>query len=382
MVLVQSLANFVRTFSVLGFIGFAQVDPTPVPTPGTGGGGGGGGPGIDVGALANGIVNGILNGLQNVLITWTLSLPKLILDGIQSMVTNLWNAIWGSGFNLLATPFNLTIDFPPAQLLGNNLIVLVYSIAFISVVLLALRMLWRTLTGSGGVMHDAIDGVLYGVLLSSVSSLIVGQAFLLLALASDAIGRINYAPSFQPQTLLTIGPDFFLGVFALIVMVVYGWRLWLRAAYRIVLLMFLAPFAPIAGILWAIPQLRWVAVLYWVMFGGWLAGGFLAIGAVSLAAQFGSMGGSTIILQLIFGVALIQVAYDLMAILPKGAVGGIQVGSPFSGLLAGAAGGAVVAAATGAAPSIASAVAGGGGSAGTALATIGGGSTELAGYGY
>lgn len=341
---------------------------------------------IDFGPL----VQGFLDGIKQMVEDWISALPDMILGWIADQVMRLWQGIWFSGINVLATPFDLTIDFPPASVLGHALGTLTYSITLLAVALLALRILWGNITGRGGMLQDAVNGVLFGVFLAGTSTLIVGQAFLLVGIASDAIGRLDYRPSFEPHTLLSIGPDLVLGLFTLAVMIVYGWRLMVRGAYRVVLLMFLAPFAPVAGALWAIPQVRWVSILYWVTLGGWLAGGFLAIGAVSLAVQlavFGNAAGG--LLTLVFGVALLQLAYDLMAILPKGAGGGIQVGSPFGALL-GMAGGFAMGAVAGGAAAGATA---GGGAAGASGGGGGGGlggggavaalsSGETAGYGY
>jgi hypothetical protein len=163
--------------------------------------------------------------------------------------------------------------------------------------------------------------------MASVSAFIVAEAFWLCGLASDALGRMSYKPGFDPQTLLSLGPSLFLGAFTLGVMLVYGWKLMVRAAYRIVLLMFMAPFAPVAGACWAIPQLRFVTVWYWHTLGGWLAGGALAIAAVSLGVQLATVGNTNAILSLIFSVALIQVAYDLMNVFTGGA-GSMNVSSP------------------------------------------------------
>lgn len=351
---------------------FAQVaNPTPTPTSG-GGGGGGGGPVIDIGQLVNGIVNGILDGLSHTLTTWVNTLLDSLTSALRGSIVSFWTLLWSSSWNLLGTPDNLTIGFRPASILRIELISVVYSITFLAIVLLAIRALWRTMSGRGGTFAELIDGILLGALLSGLSTIILSQAFSLTQLASDAIGRIEYAPAFDPQTLLTLGPNLFIGAFIILVMLIYGWKLMVRAAYRLVLLMFLTPFAPVAGILWAIPQLRWVAVLYWVTMGGWLAGGILAIGAISLGIQLAVIGNGVWIIQLVFGVALVQLAYDLMGILPKNALGGISVGSPFGALLGLFGVGAVGVAATGAAATGAAAAAGG--AAGGIGSALGGGS--------
>lgn len=333
-----------------------QNDPNP---PSSGGGG------IDIGWLVDGIVHGLLNGLGEVLNNFAGGLWVNFINALGDGINQLWQSIWGSGANLLATPFALTVDYPPARLLGAELAMIVYGVTSLAIVLLALRNLWRSFSGGNSSINDAFSGVLVGIMLAGAATLIISQAYLLTGLASDEIGQFNYVPAFDAHALISIGPAFVVTVVTILLMMIYGFRLMLRAAYRIVLLMFLTPFAPIAGILWAIPQLRWVSTLYFVTIGGWLAGGFLAIGAISLGVQIAAFESGGSFLVLVFGIALVQLAYDLLAILPRAAFGAIntnQLHLGFSGAAVGAAAvaaGAAGAGATGAAAAGASAASGG-----------------------
>jgi len=84
--------------------------------------------------------------------------------------------------------------------------------------------------------------------------------------------------------------------------------------------------------------------MYWVNFGGWLAGGFLAVAALSMGVQLATIGNTNPMVSLVFSVALMQLAYDLMAWLPGAFTGGLSIrgGDP-------AGGGGIPAIATGAA---------------------------------
>jgi hypothetical protein len=323
------------------------------------------------------LIQGFVDGIKKLVESWVSALPNMIIDWIAEQVMKFWNGIWSSGFNLLATPFGLTIDFPPTVILSSQFGKIAYSITLLALALLALRIMWANLSGQGGMLGDAVNGVLFGMFLAGSATLIVGQAYVLVGIASDAWGRFDYRPSFEPHTLLSIGPSLVLGIFTLLVLIFYGWKLMVRAAYRVMLLAFLTPIAPAAGALWAIPQLRWVSVLYWVTWGGWLAGGFLAIGAVSLAVQLALFSEENGLWRLVGTVALMQLAYDLMGMLPKGAIGGIQVGSPFSSMIRAAGGFAMGAVAGGAAAGAAASGASGGGGAVGALP-----SGSPGGYGY
>jgi hypothetical protein len=313
----------------------------------------------DFQALAEAIVQALIDGLQK----WLSPIPETFLHWLGDQITLLWNDIWNSGANLLDTPFDLTLNYPPAQMLGHNLALMVWAITSLAIVLLGLRNLWYSFTGNS-FLHDSANGLLIGILLAGGSTIIVGQAYALTALASNAIGRFNYVPAFEPKSLLDLGPSFVVSLFTLTVMMIYGWKLMLRAAYRIVLLMFLTPFAPVAGILYGIPQTRWIATAYYITLGGWLAGGFLAIGAISLGVQIVgfSTGG---LLVLIFGVALVQLAYDLMVIIPRWAFGQFRPGGMSIPNVAAATAGAAVGGAVGGGM--------GGAAGGTAGAAIGNG---------
>lgn len=322
------------------------------------------------------IVDGVVNGLRQVLTDLVNQIPNMMLKAINSGLSDLWNGLWDSGANLLATPFALTVDFPPARFLGANLFILIYSIALLSVILLGLRSIWASMTGTQHFASDALNGVLMGIMLATSGAFIIATAFMLTGFASDAIGRLSYRPVMDPQSLLTVGPNFILAALTFVIMFIYGWKMFVRAAYRLTLLMFATPFAPVASALWGIPQLRWVASFYWKLMGGWLVGGFLAIGAVSLGVQI-AFGGSNAVLGLIFGVALMQLAHDLMAILTPGG-GGMSVGSPFGSMLNAAGGAAAVAAVGGAA------AAGMAATSASSMASVAGAlpSGDSGGYGY
>lgn len=320
---------------------------------------------IDIGGLAQAIVNALLQGLTNLISP----LPQQFLLWLSDQLNGLWDGVWNSGADLFNTPIELTLNYPPARDLGVALIIVMYSITSLSAVLLGLRALWRSLRGGTGTLDDTLNGFLMSVLLAGGSVILIGQAYALTWQATQAIGRFSYTPDFEPRQITDLGPAFIVSLFTILVMFIYGFKLMLRAAYRIALLMFLTPFAPVAGILYGIPQTRWIASAYYVTLGGWLAGGVLAIGCVSLGVQIAANehGG---LLPLFFGVALIQLAYDLMVIIPAWKLGTIsipQIGIP--NVLAAAAG----AVAGGAGAAGAGAVAGGGAAGAMGATMVGAG---------
>lgn len=296
-------------------------DPTPTPPSGP--------PdvhvNIDLSGIVEGIVNGVVNGIHDLLFSWGDSLPARIQPAIAQGLTNLWDDVWHSGVNIMATPQELTLLFPPAIHLGAEMVVMLGGIAAVAVVLLLLRILWNTMRGKGAVTDDMLSSILLGTILATASWSILLVGFALTSRLSDAFGRFNYAPSMLTQAALG---NFVFWAVTIGVMLFYGWRLFVRAAYRIVLLMFLSPFAPVASMLIAIPQTRWIAVLYWVTIGGWLAGGALALGALSMGVQLATIGNNNPVVSLIFAVALMQLAHDLMALLPKAFSGVALHGSP------------------------------------------------------
>lgn len=342
-------------------------DPTPTPTPDPGPGPSPG-PGIDIGHL----IEGIVNGFRDVLVSWATDIPRQVGLSIEGSLRSVWEDFWHSGINILATPRELTIDFPAANVLRLELFGTVLGITMIAIALLGVRMLFQTLTGHGSTMSEIINGILLGIFLSSSSLFMMLLAFNLTIAASNHFGRINYAPAMRGDAW----PNLALGLITLLIMLVYGWRLWVRSAYRLVLLMALVPFAPVAGILVAIPQVRWIATLYWVTMGGWLAGGFLAITVLSLGLQLATVGNINGIVSLVFSVALVQLAHDVMGLLPKAFVGSGLSGSPAGKFfIGGSVGSAAVAAGA-----VGGAVVGAAAATGTAVGSLPAG--DQAGYGY
>ena len=332
---------------------------------------------IDLGAFAQAIANAIVQSVQHLLSP----VPVAFMTWVSGNVATLWDAFWTSGANLLATPLDLTENYMPAIELGGSMVVIVPAITVLAAALLGLRHMWQSMSGGGKatVQDDLFHGILLAILLSGTSLMVLHQAFELTWLASNTFGHFDFAPDFNPKSLLDIEETFLITAVTVIAMLFYGWKLMVRAAYRIVLLMFMTPFAPIASIMWAIPQTRWIAQAYWVTIGGWLAGGVLAMAAVSLGAQialheFGILG-------LFFGIALLQLAHDVMIWLPQWTGYG-RINFPTANLnwlALFTAGGAAAAAAGGAAAGGAASAAAGG-----ALATIGSANTSLVpvGAGY
>lgn len=339
------------------------MDPEPTPPPSA--------PSINIDFT--GFVEGIVNGIREVLVGWANDLPQTIQPAISTALTNLWGDFWHSGANIMGTPMELTYLYPPGVHLGAQMFPVTQAIASLAVALLGLRILWRTMQGKPGVLEDTFSSVVLGIFLSAVSFSVLLVGFDLARQASDALGLFSYAPAMFTQEAMR---NFAFWVITLLIMLVYGWRLFLRGAYRIVLLMFLSPFAPIAGALVCIPQTRWIAVLYWTTMGGWLAGGALALGALSMGVQIATIGNNEPIVSLLFSVALMQLAHDLMAWLPKSFSNGFS-GSPSFSDARGAVTMAAVAASTAGVPAAAGVV----GSAGSSLA-MALPSGDPSGYGY
>lgn len=279
---------------------------------------------IDVGALAQAIVNALINGLLNLL----QDVPHNFLLWLADQLNTFWDDIFRSGINVLGTPLELTEDYGPAVDLGHALRALVTPIAVIAVALLGLRALWRSFSGGlhGSTQNDVVQGVLFALLLSTSSVFILAWAYQLISLASIAFGRFEYRTDFDPRDITNMQSDLMVTVFTILLMMIFGLKLVLRGAYRLILLMFLTPFAPIASICWAIPQLRWIASAYWVTIGGWMAGGILALAAVSLGVQIAAFDTFGPLWTVAASVSLLQLAYNMMTWLPEWA--GSQAGIP------------------------------------------------------
>jgi len=326
---------------------------------------------IDIGGLAQAIVNALITSVTNLVSP----LPQHFVEWLAIQFNNFGVTLWSSGVYLLATPEDITENYLPAVHLGNALHVFVPAIGGVAVILLGCRVIWRSIAGGASVLDDMFNGVLFGFILASASWIVLSGAYDMVVAASKAFSDIDYSSNFDPRhfdgigDITNIGASFIVSIVAIVVMIFYGWKLMVRSAYRLVLLMFLTPFAPVASALIAIPQTRWVARAYWITVAGWLVGGFLAIGAISLGLQIAvhQLGG---LFTLVYSVALVQLAYDLMVILPAWGFGNLTVALPHANnsALTGATA-AVVGAATGA--GVGAAVAGGAGAAAGASGALG-----------
>lgn len=334
---------------------------------------------IDLGGLAQAIVNALISGLQSLLAP----LPEQFAIWLSDQLNEFWLGIWHSGANLFGTPLGLTIDYPPSVDLSVALGALVPAIAVLAAAVLGLRTIWNSMAAKPDHLRtDLTHNLFLGLFLASASVILLRQAFQLAQIATDAFGLFNYRPDFDPHDITNFTTDFLITVVGVILMIIFGFRLMLRGAYRLVLLMACTPFAPVASIMWAFPSLRWIASRYWITVGGWLVGGVLAVAIVSLGVQITAdeRGGGGV-LALFFPVALVMLAHDVMVWIPQWGTGRVDISRPglpgswqyagaaaaggAAGMAAGAAGGAASGAAAGAGS--AGLTAGGAGAAAGAL---------------
>ena len=121
-----------------------------------------------------------------------------------------------------------------------------------------------------------------------------------------------------------------------IILIFFGVRLLLKAAWRVMFLVVLLPFGLLACALYAIPACRWLFSWWAKVWGGMLLAQIPSVMALSIGAQLFAHGSG--IGAFVFSIAALQLATDLYSLIPFGHIG--HQGSPMgsaAGALRGAA---------------------------------------------
>lgn len=323
---------------------FAQTDPpTDPPAPIVN---------VDLGGLTNGIWTALMSHLGDIgTAAWTGIRDHLgeigtaiwtdLSQWIYSLLRGLFLGIWNA--TLLPIPHNVTDQFGPVQAIFAAAGPIAAAGLVLAVVLLGVRTLVRGITGHGGILDELIGRLaVYASVLSMLPWLIghaidLEQSIARSVAIADLAGALPEASGANP--------------IALLFMLIFGLRLWLKLASNVVHVAVAVAWSPVALACGLLPESAWVMSLWTREFVGRLAGAVLATVAsgIGLALALGNSGGGSGDF-VIFGVAgAFLAAHDLVDWLAKtpgspmgGAIGGIaRMGV---GLMSGGGGGAAAAA--------------------------------------
>ncbi len=248
----------------------------------------------------------------------TIDLTKIIPDLVQPFLAKLaetvgdvalaiWNAIIGSGFNLITrtAPEWLSTN-KDVLALANELTTAINGITALAVVILGLGIIGRYFWGSSWAPVEGAKNIVLGVLYCGAAVRFCTWSVALVQSVNDGLGGESLSK--PPQILITGSPvDLVVSVILLVPWVVVGLLLWLFMAQRLGMLAVLFVLAPVALAVWAVPQTRWITVTWARLWFGWLVAQPLALVCLKFAAVMAGLfgGGST---SVFFGIAMLLTA--------------------------------------------------------------------------
>jgi hypothetical protein len=288
---------------------------------------------IDLSGLSNGIWSALMAHMNELgTAAWT-SLSQWLYSLLRGMFLGIWNA------TLLPIPHNVTDQFAPVQAIFNASGPIAAAGLVLAVVLLGVRTLVRGITGQGGVLDELMGRLMVYSCALSLLPWIIGHGIDL----EQAIARsvaVDSLDAMLPQTTVA-------NPIALVLLIIFGLRLWLKVAANVVHVAVAVAWSPVALACGLIPEGAWVASLWVREFVGRLAGAVLATVAsgIGLALALGQGGDFAI-----FGVAGAFLAaadlVDWLARTPGSGMGGLLGLGMRAGVgLMGGGGGAAAAAA-------------------------------------
>jgi len=321
-----------------------QEQPTPEPPPAA--------PNIDIHIDLSGLANLIWETFVEHITelgtaVWT-PLWHTVNDGLRRGAQAVWDGVWSSSANIVTQlPPDLTYNFGPYRAIATDPVPLALGGATLAIVLLGLRTMFGAMVGRDHVITHVSGRLIPAVFLTLAYPVLVVQGFQMLnaaatALGSAQIGSLLITPSPNPGLEVVYAALW-------VVLIFYGLRLLVRLAYSLFRLLVALLFGPVAIILWAIPQTEWVTWFWLRELLGWATTPLLVTACLALAIPIAS-GRSGVFAAVVFSIAGLMAAYDLVGLLSMAHRGGGGGMSPigYARMAAGMAtgGGAGVAAAS------------------------------------
>jgi hypothetical protein len=238
-------------------------------------------------------------------------------DGLRQSAEATWNGIFGAMPLLLSQmPADLTYNLPASRAIAIDPFAVAAGGATLALVLLGLRTMLGSLVG-----HDH--------LVVHVTGRLIPAVFLTLAYpvaVTRGLDLVNRAAA-------SVGPQALSGMLAFpsapnaslvlpyavlwLVVVFFAIRLFIRLAYGLVRFLVALVFAPVALILWAIPQTEWVTSLWLRELVGWGTTPLLVVVSLALALPLVA-GQAGFLAAAVLGIAAMMAAHDLVGLLGGG----------------------------------------------------------------
>lgn len=241
-------------------------------------------------------------------------IPSLVLPFLSKLaqviadaLSGVWDAITGSGINLLSrTAPEWVTSNADALALANDLTVALNGITALAVVVAGIGIIGREFWGFSWGPVESAGKIALGVVYGSAAIRLCAWSVDLVDQVNSGLGGTSLA---KPPGVLVTGSvlDTLVSALLLIPWFVIGLWLMLLMAERLGMLVVLFVIAPVAIGVWGIPQVRWVSVGWAKMWFGWLVAQPLALICLKLASVMaGLFGGGSI--AVFVGIAMLLVA--------------------------------------------------------------------------
>jgi hypothetical protein len=293
-----------------------QAEPTPTPS-------GGGDPApitinIDLGGLAELIWRWLIDHIAE--LGWAIWTPleQTLRSSAEAAAQAVWDAAWNSTANIVTQlPADLTYNFGPYRAIAADPTALALGGAMLAVVLLGLRTMLGSIVGRDHIVSHMLGRLIPAVFLTLAYPVLIAQGVGLLnqvatSLGSAPIGR-SLVPSLPPPIPQLAVP----WVVLWLLLIYYAIRLLIRLAYSLFRFVVALLFGPVALILWAIPQTEWITRLWVGELLGWGTAPLLVTACLAIALPMAS-GREGFLGAVVFGIAGLQAAYDLVGLLAFG----------------------------------------------------------------
>jgi hypothetical protein len=274
-----------------------------------------------------------LSGLAESIWRWFIDhiddLGSAIVSGIETALREaaqaVWEAIWHSSANIVTQiPPDLSYNFGPYRAIAGDTTSLAVGGATLALVLLGLRTLLSTMIGYDQLVTHVLTRLIPSVFLTLAYPALIVRGIQLVNDAAHALGSTAIGGSLVTglATILTFQPPpvpSLMLPYALLwlVLMYFGVRLLVRLTYGLFRLMVALIFGPVALILWAIPQTEWVTWLWLRELLGWATTPLLVTACLAMAVPLAA-GREGVLSAVLFGIAGMQAAYDVVGLLGVG----------------------------------------------------------------
>jgi hypothetical protein len=270
-----------------------------------------------------------LSGLAESIWTWFIDhigeLGMAILvaleDTLRTAARALWDALWHSSANIVTQiPPDLSYNFGPYRAVATDPVRLAVGGATLALVLLGLRTMMSAVVGTDHLVTHVLTRLIPAVFMSLAYPALIARGMGLVnsaaeALGSEAIARgfltgFDSLAAFEPPPSGMVIPYLLLWL----LLIYFGIRLLCRVAYGLFRLLVALIFSPVALILWAIPQTEWVTWFWLRELLGWATTPLLVTACLAMAIPLAG-GREGFLGAMVFGIAGMQAAYDLVGLL-------------------------------------------------------------------